>query len=137
MALLGFTSAAWRLASRERFIGWDDKARARNLKLVVNNARFLILPWIQSPNLASRILGGIARQVPLDWRARYGYTPVMLETFVGLDRFKGTCYRAANWIHIGNTNGYSLSSQYKRLSIRKAIYGYPLRKDFRSILCIK
>jgi hypothetical protein len=135
LAVLGFAASSWRLGSRDRYIGWTDEQREANLKLVVNNARFLIMPWIYSPNLASRILGGIAKQLPLDWEARYNYQPVLLETFVQLDRFKGTCYQAANWIEVGKTEGYSLFSSYKRFAIAKAIYVYPLRKDFRRQLC--
>ncbi len=135
LAVLGFAASSWRLGSRDRYIGWTDEQREANLKLVVNNARFLIMPWIYSPNLASRILGGIAKQLPLDWEARYNYQPVLLETFVQLDRFKGTCYQAANWIEVGKTEGYSLFSSYKRYAIAKAIYVYPLRKDFRRQLC--
>jgi hypothetical protein len=135
LAVLGFAAGSWRLGSRDRYIGWTDEQREANLKLVVNNARFLIMPWIYSPNLASRILGGIAKQLPLDWEARYNYQPVLLETFVQLDRFKGTCYQAANWIEVGKTEGYSLFSSYKRYAIAKAIYVYPLRKDFRRQLC--
>ena len=137
LAVIGFASSAWRLWCRDRFIDWDDNQRSANLKLVVNNARFLILPWIRIPNLASRILGGIAKQLPFDWEARYNYRPVLLETFVQTDRFRGTCYRAANWIHVGKTDGYSLYSKYKKKSIIKDVYVYPLCKDFRRKLCGK
>jgi len=135
LAVLGFAAGSWQLGGRDRYIGWTDEQREANLRRVVNNNRFLILPWIYSPNLASRILGGIAKQLPLDWEARYNYQPVLLETFVQLDRFKGTCYQAANWIEVGKTEGYSLFSSYKRYAIAKAIYVYPLRKDFRRQLC--
>ncbi len=134
LAALGFASAAWRLSARERFIGWSDAQREAHLKLVVNNVRFLILPWHRIKNLASKILGGISRQLPLDWEARYTYRPVLLETFVQLDRFKGTCYRAANWIPIGTTEGYSLVAEYKKRSSPKSILVYPLRRDFREKL---
>ena len=135
VAALGFASASWRLSKRDDFIGWSDNAREANLKLVVNNARFLILPWIKIKNLASRILGGIAQQLPMDWEARYTYRPVLLETFVQLDRFKGTCYRAANWIKIGTTEGYSLVAKYKKKASPKGIFIYPLCRDFRGQLC--
>jgi len=135
LAALGFASSSWRLSSREQFIGWSDKQREANLKLVVNNVRFLILPWIRIKNLASRILGGISQQLPLDWEARYTYRPVLLETFVQLNRFKGTCYKAANWIPIGTTEGYSLVSRYKRKALPKGIFVYPLCRDFRERLC--
>lgn len=135
LAALGFAACAWRISNREEFIGWTDEQRIKNIKLVINNVRFLILPWIKSPNLASRILGGIAKQLPIDWEARYNYRPVLLETFVQLDRFKGTCYRAANWIQIGKTEGYSLYRRYRKNVSVKAIFVYPLCKNFRQILC--
>ena len=134
VAALGFASAAWRLSSRDSFIGWSDKQRETNLRLVANNARFLILPWIRSKYLASRILGGIAKQLPLDWEARYNYRPVLLETFVQLNRFKGTCYKAANWIQIGRTEGYSLVSRYKKHVSTKSVLVYPLCSNFREKL---
>lgn len=135
VAALGFASPAWRLSSRDSFIGWSDKQREANLRLVANNVRFLILPWIKSKYLASRILGGIAKQMPIDWEARYNYRPVLLETFVQLDRFKGTCYRAANWMQIGKTEGYSLVSHYKKQASTKGVFVYPLCNHFRKKLC--
>lgn len=134
LALLGFSCAAWRLACRDLFIGWDDATRGANLKRVVNNSRFLILPWIKAPNLASRILSGIARQIPTDWKEKYGYKPSLLETFVNMDLFSGTCYLAANWIKIGQTSGYSLFSSYKARTARKMVLVYPLCKDFKAHL---
>jgi len=136
LAALGFASAAWRLTSRDEFIGWTDEQRIRNLKLVVGNARFLILPWVRVEHLASRILGGIARRLPADWQARYGFRPVLLETFVQLDRFSGTCYRAANWMRVGTTRGYSAyGSEARKAAAEKAVFVYPLRRDFRALLC--
>ncbi len=136
LAALGFGASAWRLSSRDKYIGWTDEQRAANLNLVVGNVRFLILPWIESRNLASRILGGITRQLILDWEARYGFRPVLLETFVQLDRFRGTCYRASNWIQVGTTQGYSLYTQEHKKSVpTKGIFVYPLHKNFRQILC--
>lgn len=134
LAALGFASAAWRLSAREKFIGWSNAQRETHLKLVVNNVRFLILPWNRIKNLASKILGAISRQLPIDWEARYTYSPVLLETFVQLDRFKGTCYRAANWIPIGTTEGYSLVAEYKKYASPKSILVYPLCRDFREKL---
>ncbi|MDA2925495.1 DUF4338 domain-containing protein, partial [Acidobacteria bacterium AH-259-L09] len=95
LALLGFGAAAWKTAPRDRFIGWTVSQREKNLLLVVNNARFLILPWVQSPNLASKLLSMVARQLPQDWESHYAYRPVLLETFVENQRFRGACYRAA------------------------------------------
>jgi hypothetical protein len=135
LAALGFAASAWRISSRDAFIGWSDEQRIANLRYVVSNARFLILPWIRCPNLASRILGAVARRLPQDWEDRYHYRPVLLETFVQLDRFTGTCYKAANWIHLGTTEGYSLYSRQKKLVPRKAIFVYPLTRKFRTILC--
>jgi hypothetical protein len=136
LAVLGFGASTWRLSCRDDFIGWSDEQRLANLPLVVNNARFLILPWIKSPNLASRILSGIARQLPQDWEERYNYRPVLLETFVQLDRFTGACYKAANWIPVGATSGYSLYGQDVQRRIPcKGVFVYPLIKTFRAVLC--
>ncbi len=135
LAVLGFGAAAWALAPRDQFIGWTAEQRKLNLHLVVNNARFLILPWVKSKNLASRILAGIARQLASDWKNRYGYSPVLLETFVQQDRFKGTCYRASNWHHAGQTKG---RGKLDRANLNplpiKEIYLYPLDKRFRKKL---
>ena len=135
LGALGFAASAWRISSRDAFIGWSDEQRVVNLRYVVSNARFLILPWVRCPNLASRILGAVARRLPQDWEDRYHYRPVLLETFVQLDRFTGTCYKAANWIRLGTTEGYSLYSRQKKLVPRKAIFVYPLTRNFRTILC--
>jgi hypothetical protein len=135
LAALGFGAAAWALAPRDRFIGWTAPQRKKNLHLVINHARFLILPWIRSRNLASRILSGIARRLPQDWRVRYGYAPVLLETFVEQERFTGACYQAANWIHVGQTQGRGKLDRFNLYALPvKNIYLYPLRKDFRQIL---
>jgi len=114
----------------------DVDSRLPNLRYVVSNARFLILPWIKLPNLASRILGGIVRRLPRDWEDRYHYRPVLLETFVQLDRFTGTCYKAANWIRLGTTDGYSLYGKKQKKQVpSKAVFVYPLTRKFRDILC--
>ena len=136
VALLSFGASAWKLAGRERFIGWQESERLKNLQLVVNNARFLILPWIQSKGLASKILSKIARRLPLDWQQRYGYRPVLFETFVESQRHRGTCYKAANWTHVGQTTGRGKKSTVHHQIIPiKDIWLYPLRKDFASVLC--
>ena len=136
LAALGFGASAWKVAPRDRFIGWSSQARAENLHLVVNNARFLILPWVTSRNLASRILAAVAKRLPLDWEKRYGYEPVLLETFVHQDRFRGTCYRAANWVHVGDTQGRGKLDRLHRHAVPvKAVFLYPLRRDFRRGLC--
>jgi len=134
LAALAFAAGTWHLASRDRFIGWPDEVRKKNLGLVVNNVRFLILPWIKCKNLASRILGGVVRRLPSDWERRYHFKPVLLETFVQLDRHSGTSYRAANWIRVGTTGGYSLYSSRRSGVPEKAIFLYPLQRDFRRIL---
>jgi len=131
LAALGFGAAAWTVAPRDRFIGWTAQQRQSNLHLVVNNARFLILPWITSHNLASRILAGIARQLPHDWQERYSYKPVLLETFVEQKRFRGTCYRAANWTHVGQTQGRGKLDRQNLYSVPvKDIFLYSLDKHF-------
>ncbi|MCH8939828.1 MAG: DUF4338 domain-containing protein [Chloroflexi bacterium] len=136
LAALGFSAAAWKVAPRDRFIGWDEGQRRRNLHLIVNNSRFLILPWVKVRNLASGILAAAAKRLGHDWTQRYGYEPVLLETFVERSRFRGTCYRAANWIHVGETQGRGkLDSRHRGLSTVKHIYLYPLNKRFRQKLC--
>jgi hypothetical protein len=136
LAALGFGASAWALAPRDRFIGWTAEQRLTNLHLVINNARFLILPWITSPNLASRILAGVNKQLPQHWQTRYGYQPVLMETFVENNRFRGTCYRAANWIYVGKTQGRGKLDRYKRRQLPvKDIFLCPLSKAFQKVLC--
>lgn len=135
LALISFGASAWKLAERDRFIGWDRAQRERNLPLIINNARFLILPWIHSKGLASKILSMAARQLPNDWFARYRLRPALLETFVETPRHRGTCYKAANWTHVGQTVGRGKKSTvHQQIIPIKDIWLYPLRKDFRSIL---
>ena len=111
---------------RDRFIGWCPSERERNLQLIVNNARFLILPWVQSQNLASKLLALAARLLPQDWHDRYAYRPVLLETFVDTQRFTGACYKAANWIHVGQTQGRGkLDRDHKADLPTKSIWLYP------------
>lgn len=136
LAALGFGAAAWKVAPRDSFIQWSAHQRVQNLHLIVNNARFLILPWVFSKNLASRILSCVAKQLPGDWLTRYHYQPVLLETFVQKDRFKGTCYRAANWTLLGQTQGRGKLDRHKKFPLPvKNIYIYPLSNSFRKILC--
>jgi hypothetical protein len=135
LALLCFAAAAWKTQPRDRFIGWTAQQRQQRLHLVTNNARFLILPWVRCHNLASCILAMAARRLADDWQSRYGYRPVLLETFVEQPRFRGTCYKAANWILLGETKGRGkLDPHNKALLPRKAIYVYPLDKGFQRIL---
>jgi len=136
LALLGFGAAAWKVAPRDRFIGWSVEQRLHNLERVVNNARFLILPWVRSRHLASRLLAMTARRLPREWQQRYGYRPVLLETFVDRTRFEGTCYRAANWIQVGQTRGRGkLDRQHRQGLPIKDVWLYPLHRRFRSVLC--
>jgi len=133
---MGFAAAAWSLKPRDRFIGWTPQQRKKNLHRVVNDARFLILPWIRSKCLASRILGTVAGKLPHDWETRYGYTPVLMETFILSGRFQGTCYRAANWLHVGQTRGRGKRDRYENYPVPvKDIFLYPLHKQFRYALC--
>jgi hypothetical protein len=132
VALLGFGAAAWQCAPRDQFIGWTHEQRQQNLPLIVNNARFLILPWVCSENLASKVLGLAARQLPQDWQYRYGFRPLLLETFVEKDRFTGACYRAANWLHVGQTQGRGKLGPFGKQSVPiKDVWLYPLGKGFR------
>jgi hypothetical protein len=129
IALLGFSAAAWTCAPRDAFIGWDAEARKKNLHLVVNNARFLILVKVR--NLASRILSLAARRIAADWHTRYGYAPVLLETFVDTERFTGTCYKASNWHCVGATQGRGKLDRYHEHKLpKKSVWLYPLDKDF-------
>ena len=131
-----FGSAAWKTAPRDAFIGWDVRTRKQRLHLVTNNMRFLILPWVKIPHLASHILGRVARRISADWVEKYGRPIHLLETFVECDRFRGTCYRAANWIHVGQTQGRGkLDRKHRCDRPVKDIYVYPLSKRFREALC--
>jgi hypothetical protein len=135
LALLGFSAAAWKTAPRDTFIGWDCQRRKQNLHLVVNNSRFLVLPWVQSKNLASRILSLAGKRLPQDWQARYHYRPVLLETFVEKVRFEGTCYKAANWIYVGDTQGRGkLDVRHEHKEPVKAVWVYPLHRHYRDRL---
>ncbi|MBI4573159.1 MAG: DUF4338 domain-containing protein [candidate division NC10 bacterium] len=137
LACLGWTSAAWRIAVRDRWIGWSDAQRRQNLPYLVNHSRFLILPWIHLKGLASHILGLCARHLPPDWEARYGVRPLLLETLVDPARFRGTCYRAANWLPLGQTAGRGRMDRANVLAghAPKAVYVYPLCRDVQARLC--
>ena len=135
LAMLGFSTAAWKLAPRDNFIGWSQQLREKNLPRVVDNPRFLILPWIHIPNLGSHILAIVRRQLPLGWTARYNTTPVLIETFVETPRYTGAVYRASGWIHVGATQGrgrYDTKKLYDKP--KKDIWLRPLRKDWKRIL---
>ena len=125
---LRFSSPAWRLSARDQWIGWDESARSRNLQRVVANSRFLLLPWVRIRNLASRVLAQGARQLTLDWPARYGVEPLLLETLVDPERFQGTCYRAANWVGVGLSAGRGrMDRAHRRHGLSpKKVFLYPL-----------
>jgi len=128
LACLLWSSPAWKMAAREAWIGWSDQQRRRNLQLIVNNSRFLILPWVRVKGLASKILAECARRLPGEWEKWYGYRPLLLETLVDAERFRGTCYRAANWIHLGQTAGRGrMDRQHAAQGAAvKDLYVYPL-----------
>jgi Domain of unknown function (DUF4338) len=138
LAALLFTSAAWRMAPRDQFIGWSDEVRTGNLPRLVNNSRFLILPWGRIPHLASHILSRAARQLRVDWKQRYGVDPVLLETLVDRERYKGTCYRAANWVSVGFTQGRGRMDRTRtEQGSRKEIFLYPLDRHWKKHLAAK
>jgi len=135
LGAIGFGAAAWKVAARDRWIGWGRAAREAHLGRVLNNARFLILPWVRVKHLASKVLSLAARRVAEDFPARYGEPLVLLETFVETPRFAGTCYRAANWQSLGETSGRGKLDRHHRAALpRKGVYVYPLRADFRAAL---
>lgn len=131
-----FGAAAWRVNPRDEFIGWDEPTRAERLSWVTNNVRLLILPWVRVPHLASHLLGRITRRLAVDWLAKYGHPVHLVETFVDCSRFKGTCYRAANWKCVGQTQGRTRQDRTHNISAPvKDIYVYPLTPKFRERLC--
>lgn len=138
LGAIGFGAAAWKVACRDQWMGWNSEQRRHRLDLVLNNARFLILPWLRVPNLAGSCLGECLRRLPEDFQQRYGWRPVVLETFVET-RFQGRCYQAANWIYLGRTQGRGKKGAHPvgeqtPLPI-KQVWVYPLRADFQTQLC--
>ena len=135
VACIGWGSGAWKVGSRDLLIGWDQETRKQNLHMVANNVRFLILPWVSVPHLASKILAANVKLLVKDWLEFYNVQLLLLETFVDLARFKGTCYKAANWIHVGNTAGSAKSgAKYLHHGSSKAVFLYPVHKKFKKIL---
>ncbi len=135
LACLSWSSAPRHLGARDRFIGWPQEARRQNIHRLAYNPRFLILPWVNVPHLASHILGRMVRQLRRDWQEVYGHRLYFLETFVDSGRYRGTCYRAANWISMGWTTGRGKqSNSHKPNRSLKEILGYPLTRDFRERL---
>lgn len=136
LACVLFGAPAWKVVARDTFIGWDHALRPRRLHLITNNTRFLILPWIRVPHMASHILGRITRRLSADWQAKYGHPVYLVETFVDRSRFKGTCYRAANWVCVGQTKGRSRQDRDRSLQVPvKDVYVHPLTTNFREELC--
>lgn len=136
IACLAWSSAPRHIGSRDRFIGWSKDMRKKHLHLLAYNSRFLILPWVHVSHLASHILGRMARILANDWNRIYRHRIHYLETFVDKTRFAGTCYKAANWIYLGDTTGRGKNDHtYKANRSIKAVWGYPLTKDFRAALC--
>jgi hypothetical protein len=135
IACLAWSSAPRHIGCRDKFVGWSADIRKKNLHLIAYNSRFLILPWVRVSCLASHLLGRMAKVVPADWQRVYDHSVYFLETFVDTQRFKGTCYKAANWIYLGNTTGRGKNDQtHKPNRSIKAVWGYPLSMDFREVL---
>jgi len=133
---LALSASAWRVKARDGWIGWSDRARQENLSKVVSNSRFLICPWVKVQHLASHVLGQMQRRVRVDWQERYGFAPVLLESFVDRSRFSGTSYRAANWVYVGETSGRGRQDREKTFPLsRKDVYVYALSKKAREALC--
>lgn len=138
LGCLLYGAAAWRLASRDKFIGWNEAARKQGLSRIANNMRFLLLPGVQVPHLASHLLAMIGRRLSADWQEKYGHPILLLETFVEQQRFAGTCYKAANWIRVGQTTGRSRNHSSGAPTVPvKSVWLYPLHRAFRKRLMIQ
>ena len=136
LACLLFGAAAWKCGARDRWIGWSASVRERNLHTVANNMRFLVLPWVTVPYLASHLLSRIVRRIRADWLMKYAHPLYCLETFVDRSRYRGVCYRAANWQRVGQSEGRGRNDRHHRLSVpAKDLYTYPLLRDFQRRLC--
>jgi len=134
LGCLLFSASSWALAPREKWLGWTSESRAARLHLIVNNSRFLLLPWVHVKNLASRALSLAARRIQRDWLAEYCYAPVLMETFVE-PPYRGTCYKASNWIYLGETQGRGRNDRHNEWALtQKSIYVLPLQRDFREVL---
>ena len=135
LGALSFSAAAWAVQARDTWIGWSSQARQAHLNRVVSNSRFLILPWVEVPNLASKVLSMALKRLVEDWKKAYGYEPVLVETYVDCEKFEGTCYKAAGWEYVGVTTGRGKQDRYhKALASIKKIFLYPLKDDFRETL---
>jgi hypothetical protein len=130
-----FGAAAWKVEDRDRWIGWNVEARERNLNRICNNTRFLILPWVEVPHLASHALSACLKRLAADWTNRYGSPVVLVETFVDTTRFQGTCYKAANWQRVGRTKGRGRQDRHNQMKVPvKDIWLYPVHRGFRNVL---
>jgi hypothetical protein len=134
LGCLQFSASAWSLKDRDKWIGWTKEDRKVRLHLILNNSRFLIFPWVHIRNLASKALSLAVKQIQEDWLREYCYAPVLLETFVDTTHFQGTCYKASNWIYLGETKGSGRSGGPRELLSRKMIFMYPLQKNFKACL---
>jgi len=135
IACLAWSSAPRHISCRDKFIGWSPDIRKKNLHLIAYNSRFLLLPWVKIKNLASHLLGAMTKVLPVDWQRAYNHPIYFFETFVDTERFKGTCYRAANWIYLGKTTGRGKNDQTHRPNRSiKAVWGYPLPNNFQELL---
>jgi hypothetical protein len=135
LACMLFGAPAWKCAVRDAFIGWNARARRRHLPLLANNTRFVILPWVRVEHLASHVLARVLRRLGADWRVKYSDQPALVETFVDRSRFRGVCYRAANWIHLGVTTGRGRQDRNHACQAGvKDIFVYPLQPNFREVL---
>jgi hypothetical protein len=136
LGALAFSAAALQLAARDEFIGWEECSRRHHLHLLVNNSRFVLLPWVRVPHLASHVLGQCARRLAADWQVRYGYAPVLLESFVDTERFAGTSYKAAGWQCVGQTSGRGRQDrEHRQQKSRKAVWLKALQPDWQERLC--
>lgn len=135
LGCIQFAASSWALKDRDDWIGWGIEDKKQRLNLIINNCRYLIFPWVQIPNLASKALSLAIKQIEEDWLREFCYAPVLLETFVDRQHFKGTCYKASNWIYLGQTKGNGRNStEHKPNRSKKDIYVYPLEKNFRDFL---
>jgi hypothetical protein len=139
LGCLQYSSPAWRMKVRDEWIGWSDDVRRANLQRIVGQSRFLILPWVRVPNLSSHVLAKSVRQLPEIWRSQFGVTPLLVETLVDASRYRGTCYRAANWIYVGETTGRGrMDREHKRHGAEvKRLFVYPLVSDVKTrLMCV-
>lgn len=133
LGCIQFSASAWALKNRDKWIGWEKEDKKQRLNLIINNSRFLIFPWVKIKNLASKVLSLVIKQIQDDWLNEYCYEPVLLETFVDTSCYEGTCYKASNWIYLGNTAGKGRTAVKIKIPPKK-IFMYPLEKDFREYL---